>query len=169
MTSTDGFCSVVIFEREELGKIYTGPVPPPSAMASSSTSHQASIPNAKSGAASSSSGASLQPQQSPSRTPSASSVSTLSSLTQGAMNQTPTLAPMPSITAFSSSSSISLSTPPQTPHAGSVLGKRDGEAGGVTASVSTDVTPAADQGAKKRRRIAPTPVSSLQSSSMHKE
>ncbi|KAF8473917.1 WD40-repeat-containing domain protein [Kalaharituber pfeilii] len=141
MTSTDGFCSVVIFEPDELGQVYTGPTPPP-VTPILSASNQPTV--------------SSLPQPALTRTPSASSVNTISSLNQGAMNLTPTIAPVPSITA-SSSSSIPLTTPPQTPLSGSVLGKREGETVNTPAqgpSVATE-----EGGDKKRRRIAPTVVS----------
>ena len=158
MTSTDGFCSVVAFEPEELGQVYTGPVPLPGTpnLSTPSMSNPASVPNANLGPTSNPPRSPIPMRHPPlTRTPSGSSVNTLSTLSQGAISLTPTVAPVPSITASSSSSSIPLNTPPQTPHCGTVLGKRDGEVGGA---VATGTQQTAEGGDKKRRRIAPTPV-----------
>ena len=156
MTSTDGFCSVVIFEPEELGQVYTGPTPPPSTpiLSASTVSNPISTSNAKFGSTSNQpqSPVPLRSQPLLARTPSASSIHTL---TQGAISLTPIIGSVPSITASASSSGITLTTPPQTPHSGTVLGKRDGEIG-VASTQGTP--PVVEGGDKKRRRIAPTPV-----------
>jgi len=159
MTSTDGFCSVVAFGPEELGQVYTGPAPLPGTptLSTSSMSNPTAIPNANLGPTSNPPRSPVPMRSHPqlTRTPSGSSINTLSTLSQRAISLTPTVAPVPSITASSSSSSIPLNTPPQTPHCGSVLGKRDGEIGG---GAVPGTQPTTEGGDKKRRRIAPTPV-----------
>ncbi|KAF8453112.1 WD40-repeat-containing domain protein, partial [Terfezia claveryi] len=159
MTSTDGFCSIVAFEPDELGQIYTGPAPLPGTptLSTSSMSNPTCIPNASLGPTSNTPRSPIPMRSHPrlTRTPSGSSVNTLSTLSQGAISLTPTVAPVPSITASSSSSSIPLNTPPQTPHCGTVLGKRDGEVGGASSTGTQQTTEGRD---KKRRRIAPTLV-----------
>lgn len=162
MTSTDGFCSVVIFTPEELGQVYNGPVPP--LTPNSSTSNTMPTPASKLGPTS-------HPPPSPAPTRTNPSPSTPQIETN---NPTPTVGSVPSVTASSSSvSSIPLTTPPQTPHPGSVLGKRDGEIGAPPKVLPGDVPvePAEGNtgGDKKRRRIAPTLVDSSVSSEAHEK
>lgn len=160
MTSTDGFCSVVVFGAEELGQVYTGPAPSSAIpnLTVPSISNHTSTPNAKVGSTTNQpqSPAPLRAHSPLTRTPSGSSINTLSTLNQATCSLTPTVAPVPSITASSTSSSIPLTTPPQTPHAGTVLGKRDGEI--TNPAAAQEAQPAVEGGDKKRRRIAPTVV-----------
>ncbi|KAA8894874.1 WD40-repeat-containing domain protein [Sphaerosporella brunnea] len=178
MTSTDGFCSVVMFAPGELGERYMGPInhisgiPTPTfpACIPSSKMIPTSVPP-------------LSPAIFPSRPPSSparsSSVSSVGTITPSTMNNpTPTMGSLPSVAA--TASGIPLTTPPQTPMAGghgstagsTVLGKRD-----PTPSSKPDSTNTTDKGCipeaasvqpggdKKRRRIAPTLVMAADKSS----
>lgn len=164
MTSTDGFCSVVVFSLGELGEKYTGPIPtvaptPASVTPVNPTSTPSSSKVASTPTLPPSPAPPTRQPNSPTRSSSASSVTTLSSLASAINNPTPTVGSLPGVAA--SVAGVPLTTPPQTPLSvtGSVLGKREehtptkkdgkGEA---------EVSDVAIGGDKKRRRIAPTLV-----------
>jgi len=175
MTSTDGFCSVVMFVPGELGEKYTGPIPHTSTTPMGTSVSTPVIP------ISTPSSSKLVPMSlpplspvppsrrpsSPSRSSRASSVSTATLTHPSPMNNpTPTVGSIPGVA--STVAGVPLSTPPQTPSSatGSVLGKRD-DAPTPTKSESTeaqdpkgtsDTAGEETGGDKKRRRIAPTPV-----------
>lgn len=181
MSSTDGYCSTLAFTSGELGQIYNGPHPtmnhPIISAGSTSTTPVPTPINTASPSLTKASPAiapsltspaapffTIRPS-SPARSNSQSSIATMSSVQTPAVtnNPTPTLSHMPMVTATNSSSLVGLPqpTPPQTPMAGghsatssisgSVLGKRD--VGAASESEKED-------GQVKRRRIAPTPVTS---------
>ncbi|KAI4286030.1 MAG: hypothetical protein L6R35_004508 [Caloplaca aegaea] len=171
MSSSDGFCSNLAFQPGELGQIYSGHVPTahhPSPAVSTVSSAQVtptptptaiSAPPLVAAPAQSPSAAAIGRPPSPTRSNSASSITTQSSHAHGAggiitSNPTPTLGNVPSVAAANSFGHLPWTTPPQTPMAGgisaassvsgSVLGKRD-----TSESEKEDVVP-------KKRRIAPT-------------
>lgn len=165
MTSTDGFCSVVVFAPGELGEKFTGPAPTvglttPSATPTHPTSNPAPTKAVPTPSIPSLSPAPVRQPNSPTRTSSASSVATLGSiaLSGNINNPTPTVGSLPSVAV----AGVPLTTPPQTPLSAtpSVLGKREegptlsNQEGGGTEGTS-DLPSGGD---KKRRRIAPTPV-----------
>ncbi|KAH0610310.1 uncharacterized protein H6S33_011837 [Morchella sextelata] len=157
MTSTDGFCSVVVFSPGELGEKYTGPIP---TAAPTPTASTPTNPTSTPSSSKVSSTPTLPPSpappvrqpSSPTRSSSASSVTTLSSLASAINNPTPTVGSLPSV----SVAGVPLTTPPQTPLSatgGSVLGKRDEHTAATKTEEASDVATGGD---KKRRRIAPT-------------
>lgn len=181
MSSTDGYCSTLAFTPGELGQVYTGAHPtmnnPTAGMGSSSTTPVPTPINTASPSLTKASPAiapslpspaapffTMRPG-SPARSNSQSSIATMSSVQTPAVtnNPTPTLSHLPMVTATNSSGPIGLPqpTPPQTPMtgghsatssiSGSVLGKRD--IGAASESEKED-------GQVKKRRIAPTLVSS---------
>lgn len=171
MTSTDGFCSVVMFAPGELGERYTGIVHGPATPTSVSTPTfpPTSTPSNRTG---STPIPPLSPAQHPTQrpgSPRSPSVSSINSST-AVNNPTPTLGALPGVTI----SGVSVTTPPPTPLNGgngssSVLGKRDGapktssSAHPEEAANRTDAPETfAEQpgGDKKRRRVAPTLVTS---------
>ena len=174
MTSTDGFCSVVMFSPGELGDKYTGPIPSCGAPTPTSTLSTPIIPTStpSTGKMVQTTLPPMSPTQSnrrassPSRSASASSINTMISGPSTTMNNpTPTVGAIPGVA--TTVAGVPMTTPPHTPMSSSgsssVLGKRD-EAPTPAAkseSGSETSTPAGDQagGDKKRRRIAPTLVS----------
>jgi chromatin assembly factor 1 subunit B len=181
MTSSDGFCSTLTFPAGELGQQYTGEVPTakhpvPVTAASSSQNTPMATPTSTIAPPSpfpsshhrTSSypiapspppaplGPNMRPS-SPTRSNSTSSIATQSSLAPGMINNNPALVSgaVPSITASSHGFVSSVNTPPQTPRsaASSVSGlKRD---------ASESENERGDGGPeKKKRRIAPTNISS---------
>lgn len=175
MSSSDGFCSSLSFSPGELGQTYTGHVPtanhPSPAPISTVTSAQPTpIPTPTATSApltfekqtpllGASGSPAPPPPPSPTRSNSISSIATESS--QPVMsNPTPTMGHVPSVAAANPSfSGLPWTTPPQTPMSGiisrpssvsgSVLGKRD-----TSESEKEEPTTA-----PKKRRVAPTPVS----------
>ncbi|CAL3970035.1 hypothetical protein PZA11_006353 [Diplocarpon coronariae] len=172
MTSSDGFCSTLIFATGELGQVYTGDVPTakhPSLSAISSQTTPLATPTAVappspflnshkrtcSNGIAAPSPTPLRPS-SPTRSNSTSSVATQSSCVPGSIISNPTLvgSSMPGVTAGGNVgfvSGIPMSTPPQTPRStsGSVKGrKRD-----ASESERED-----GSHGKKKRRVAPTLV-----------
>lgn len=173
MSSSDGFCSNLTFQPGELGQVYTGHVPtahhPSPVVSTVSSAHGTPTPTPTAISApplvaapspSPLTGPLAHPP-SPTRSNSASSVATQSSFAHGSTgaitsNPTPTLGNVPSVAATNSFGPLPWTTPPQTPMAGvvsatssvsgSVLGKRD-------TSESEK-----EEGAPKKRRIAPTPI-----------
>lgn len=165
MTSTDGFCSTIIFENGELGEVHPGPAP-----TTISSNHSRPSPSTTS-----------NPQfptpsaraTSPTRSNSSSSVATLSGFTSTTpkISQVPSAAlSAPSPTNFlqptvssshqsntrnpsvsSTGSAPPLNTPPETPSSQ----KRDSE-------TPSDSTPMEEPKSKKRR-IAPTLISPAES------
>lgn len=180
MSSSDGFCSSVTFAPGELGQVYTGAtaIPhhhPPLAISvtNSAISSPVPTPTAPTHATAPSnikapSPASANRHPSPTRSNSTSSIATQSSFAQIpsgtiAINPTPTIGTVPSVAAGNANPGpLPLVTPPMTPMStsnisatssvtGSSLGKR--EFGGTSESEADDQKP-------KKRRIAPTPVTS---------
>ncbi|CCX30041.1 chromatin assembly factor 1 subunit B [Pyronema domesticum] len=173
MTSTDGFCSVVMFAPGELGEKYTGSFAHiPSTSTSSATSTPAIPTPTPSGKIIPTNAPPLspisqlsKPGSSPSQSTSASSLPSASPMN----NPTPTIAPIPSVAA--TVAGVPLTTPPATPQTGSVLGKREeapSDASTPSAQLQAEMSSSAaaveapkeqqSGGDKKRRRIAPTPV-----------
>ncbi|KAM5470530.1 Chromatin assembly factor 1 subunit [Microsporum ferrugineum] len=185
MSSSDGFCSALSFSPGELGQIYTMEKPHPisSSVAASTNASAAQSPVMTSPRKNSTGKASLAvgtPTTVPARAASSGPATPSSSTSKAAAvvnNPTPTLGTVPSVTATNSSQPFS--TPPETPMSshsatnsisGSVLGKRDLS----TVSESEKEDPGdkdeEDQGGNKaaqrepkRKRIAPTLVSSASS------
>ncbi|KAG0636194.1 WD40-repeat-containing domain protein [Tuber brumale] len=162
MTSTDGFCSVVIFSPGELGEKYTGPIASTGATTPSGTpTHPTSnpAPTHKTPLTPVLPVSPVPPTRhsnSPTRSSSSSSISTLGSTAIN--NPRPTVGSLPSVSA--SVAGVPLTTPPQTPLSAnsSVLGKRDEGPVKQDGSGTEGVSDAATGGDKKRRRIAPTQV-----------
>ena len=184
MSSSDGFCSSISFTPGELGQLYNGPVPtahhPSLAISTTNSAQPSPMPTPTAPTAPSMSkqpSSSIVPSPSPvsvarppspTRSNSTSSIATQSSHMQGPItsNPTPTLGNVPSVAATNSiSTGFRLTTPPLTPMSGgvsaassvsgSVLGKRD--PGAASESEREDYT-----GVQKKRRIAPTLVSSTE-------
>ncbi|KAJ5524305.1 Chromatin assembly factor 1 subunit B [Penicillium frequentans] len=189
MSSSDGFCSTLSFAPGELGQIYTGLAASALSGSSSTPSHVTPLPTPthapspiKPGHPQANSGNSVPstsqaPPASPARSNSACSVATQSSNQQtGAVvnNPTPTLGSVPSVTATHSAqpSALPLTTPPQTPLplsgsqggsntlTGTVLGKRDIRTASESEKEDSKGPEAAPAQQPKKRRIAPTLVSS---------
>lgn len=181
MSSSDGFCSALIFAPGELGQVYTGAVPPPpmhhlAPLQSTSSSAQTTpnptpttaqptpIPIPRQSANTILSTLSPLPvirPASPTRSNSASSIATQSSLAPNHAHThpipnprapTPTIPPAQTGTA---TTSLPLTTPPQTPMSVTVLGKRDS----AIVSESEQETDENQGTAAKKRKIAPTLVS----------
>jgi chromatin assembly factor 1 subunit B len=170
MSSSDGFCSTLSFTPGELGQPYTPPVSTTQQTGTSgvqSTCHATPVAPA--------------PPASPARSNSVSSIATQSTAAQQATgsvvnNPTPTLGSVPLVTATHSSQppTLPLTTPPQTPASqsgtstvsNSVLGKRASE------SEKEEIK---DQGSvpqvqpPKKRRVAPTLISSGNDASVSKD
>lgn len=176
MTSSDGFCSTLTFAPGELGERYTGDLPTakqPSTTAVSSSQNTpmatptsiappSPFPNSHHRTSSTGlavpsppAGPSIRPS-SPTRSNSTSSIATQSSYAPGSIINNPTLqgSSVPGVTAGSISfvSGIPMSTPPQTP------GSTSGSVSGMKRDASESEREDGSQD-KKRRRIAPTPVS----------
>lgn len=187
MSSSDGFCSTLSFAPGELGQTYTGSTAAGSNPTSTSanvtplpTPTHAPSPvkptHVPSNSGSSTAPSAPQvPPASPARSNSACSVATQSSNQQTANvvnNPTPTLGSVPLVTATHSAqpSALPLTTPPQTPlptavqggtSTVSVLGKRDTRTASESEKEeSKGPEPAASSQQPKKRRIAPTLVSS---------
>lgn len=176
MTSSDGFCSTLTFSPGELGERYTGDVPTakhPSMTAASSTQNTpmatptsiappSPFPHSHHRTSSSGLAAPSPPPgptirpSSPTRSNSTSSIATQSSYAPGSIISNPTLvgSSVPGVTAGSVGfvSGIPMSTPPQTP------GSTSGSISGMKRDASESEREDGSQD-KKRRRIAPTPVS----------
>jgi len=162
MTSTDGFCSVVVFSLGELGEKYTGPIASTGATTPSGTpTHPTSNPTPTHKTPLTpvlpvSPAPPTRHSNSPTRSSSSSSINTLGPTAIN--NPRPTVGSLPSVAA--SVAGVPLTTPPQTPLSAnsSVLGKRDEgpvkQEGSGTEGMSDVLT----GGDKKRRRIAPTQV-----------
>ena len=158
MTSTDGFCSTIIFEPGELGEIHPGPAP----ITISSTAHSRPSPSIISNPSFPTPSAR---GSSPTRSNSSSSVATLS----GFASSTPKISTVPPAALSASSptstfaqptvsthsatsartpsiSSTGFGTPPETPTGSTVPQKRP----------ETPAESSSDEGKTKRRRIAPT-------------
>ena len=175
MTSSDGFCSNITFSPGELGQIYTRHVPtahhPSPAISATSSAQPTPTPTPTTASAPSFeknhppqgfSPAPIAQPPSPTRSNSTSSVITQPPQSQNSggvitSNPTPTLGNVPSVAASNPSfTSLSWTTPPQTPMAGvtstassvsgSILGKRDTSESEKEDSASVP----------KKRRIAPT-------------
>jgi chromatin assembly factor 1 subunit B len=164
MTSTDGFCSTIIFEPGELGEVHPGPAPTTISTAysrpSPSTPSNPSFPTPTARAAS------------PARSNSSSSIVTVSAFSSAPkVSSLPPMAlsaPSPTSTfvqpvsysgarqmSISSTGSIPVVTPPETP-SGIPL-KRDETSEAVE-------TPSSEEEPKsKKRRVAPTLISSTES------
>jgi len=171
MTSTDGFCSVVMFAPGELGERYTGIVHGPATPTSVSTP-TFPLTSTPSNRAGSTPIPPLSPAQHPTQRPGSPGSPSVSSINSGTAvnNPTPTLGTLPGVTI----SGVSVTTPPPTPLNGgncssSVLGKRDGAPKPSSSTHSEEAvnrtdapeTPAEQPGGdKKRRRVAPTLVTS---------
>ncbi|PWW73050.1 WD40 repeat-like protein [Tuber magnatum] len=162
MTSTDGFCSVVVFSPGELGEKYTGPIASTGATTPSGTpTHPTSNP-APTHKTPLTPGLPVSPvpparhSNSPTRSSSSSSISTPGATAIN--NPRPTVGSLPSVSA--SVAGVPLTTPPQTPLGAnsSVLGKRDEGPVKQDGNGSEGVSGATTGGDKKRRRIAPTQV-----------
>ncbi|KAG4413406.1 hypothetical protein IFR04_013465 [Cadophora malorum] len=176
MTSSDGFCSTLTFAPGELGDKYVGDVPtakhPSMTAVSSSQNTPMATPTSiappspfphshhrtsSTGLAAPSPppGPTIRPS-SPTRSNSTSSIATQSSYAPGSIISNPTLvgSSIPSVTAGGVGfvSGIPMSTPPQTP------GSTSGSVSGVKRDASENEREDGSQD-KKRRRIAPTPVS----------
>lgn len=171
MTSTDGFCSVITFTPGELGERYVGPpagsstTPTPTPTSSATASTPSVVTPAK---IAPSSLPPLSPAPPPTRHPGSparsSSASSVASLAHphSVNNPTPTVGSIPGVA--TSAGGVPLSTPPQTPQSGG--GSQMPTPAPVKRGLKTegeDVTSASEQeevieGDKKRRRIAPTPV-----------
>ena len=173
MTSTDGFCSTIIFEPGELGEIHPGPAP----TTISSTSHSRPSPSTTSNPSFPTPSARAT---SPTRSNSSSSIATLSGFasTTPKISQIPTAAlpassptstfvqptivtssPYPGMNRNPSISSTGsaaapFGTPPETPTSTTL--KREGERSSSDPSVETT---SEDEPKSKKRRIAPTLVS----------
>ncbi|KAK0113327.1 hypothetical protein ONS96_014192 [Cadophora gregata f. sp. sojae] len=176
MTSSDGFCSTLTFAPGELGEKYVGDIPTakqPSLTAVSSSQNTpmatptsiappSPFPHSHHRTSSTGLAAPSPPPQpnirpsSPTRSNSTSSIATQSSYAPGQIISNPTLvgSSIPSVTAGGVGfvSSIPMSTPPQTP--GSTSGSQSGVKRDASESERED-----GSHDKKRRRIAPTPVS----------
>ncbi|KAL7274762.1 Chromatin assembly factor 1 subunit [Rhizina undulata] len=169
MTSTDGFCSVVVFMPGELGEKYTGPIPtsPPTTLSTTpanptSTPSSAKILSTPIPPVSPASIPSRYPS-SPARSSSTSSVATISSSMN---NPTPTVGHIPGVAA--TVAGVPLTMPHQTSLSagGSVLGKREQaptkEASKESGSGEPNGSDSTENGGdKKRRRIAPTLVTDV--------
>lgn len=189
MTSSDGFCSTLTFAPGELGQIYDEEVPtakrsfvsasalsssqntpiatpttgiaPPSPFPLSSNHHRTSSNPMIAPSPTSASITNFRPS-SPTRSNSTSSVATQSSYATPAFgtiisNPTPLASSVPGIAAANIASGLPMSTPPQTPQSttSSVVGiKRLGDA----SESEKEDTGAGPE--KKKRRIAPTQISS---------
>src|SRR2546421_2297473 len=201
MTSTDGFCSVVVFSPGELGTVYTGPLATASTTPTNSNQQSSVITTSISHspfASTSATAASTRIPASPVRSLSSSSINTVTSISQYPntdmvdavnTNPTPLVSSLPGVSSnVTGSFGVTMATPPMTPasssstmqltgatpSASTVLGKRDtgastSESGSVAATMeivgsrlastgADEVTEADKGGDKKRRRIAPTPV-----------
>ena len=138
MTSTDGFCSVVAFEPGELGEIYSGPI---ASKFRIPYGYQCSIPLSL---------------QNISKTAISSEDAAFITRNDDMMDSTPTSVPNLGIAVQSVSSNSYLE---HTPRPVSVLGKRD-----MSQTVDINETQQklgrVEVTEKKRRRIAPTLVSS---------
>jgi chromatin assembly factor 1 subunit B len=169
MTSTDGFCSTVIFDPGELGEIHPGPAP----TTIHSTSHMSSRPS-PSTVSNPTFSSLLARAPSPARSNSSSSVATVSAYT----STTPKISNVPSSTILSAASPNStfvqptmtshstsnrgasfsstgsaphLGTPPESP--ATLHQKREGD------SSESAVDSSADEPKSKKRRVAPTLIS----------
>jgi len=175
MTSTDGFCSTIIFESGELGEVHPGPAPTtisssvPLSRPSPSTTSNPSFPTPSGGRATS-----------PTRSNSSSSVATLS----GYASSTPKISQVPpaalsapspgstfiqptavnsshpqttrNLSVSSTGSAAPLGTPPETPTAtstGMIPQKRDSE---VPEPTVVEASSSEDEPKSKKRRVAPT-------------
>ncbi|EDN93387.1 hypothetical protein SS1G_09253 [Sclerotinia sclerotiorum 1980 UF-70] len=190
MTSSDGFCSTLTFTPGELGQIYDEEIPtakrslvsgsavsstqntpmatptagiaPPSPFPISNNHHRTSSNPMVAPSPPPAPVTTFRPS-SPTRSNSTSSVATQSSYATPALgaiisNPTPLASSVPGIAAANIASGVPITTPPQTPRSasGSVAGiKRPGDA---SESEKEDVTAGHE---KKKRRIAPTQISSL--------
>ena len=182
MTSTDGFCSTIIFEPGELGEIHPGPAPTTISSTlshsrpSPSTTSNPSFPTPSSGGRASS----------PTRSNSSSSVATLSNFasTTPKISQVPSSAtlsaPSPTSTfvqpttiltsssypatnrnpSVSSAGSVPpLGTPPETPTSTSgIPQKREGDISDPSTETASEEEPKS-----KKRRVAPTLISPAES------
>jgi chromatin assembly factor 1 subunit B len=180
MTSTDGFCSTIIFDPGELGEVHPGPAPTtisstvPLSRPSPSTTSNPQFPT-PSGRATS-----------PTRSNSSSSVATLSGYASSTpkISQVPPAAlsaPSPGSTfiqptvvssshpqstrnlSISSTGSVApLGTPPETPNSatGVISLKRDIE---VPEQAVVEPSSSEDEPKSKKRRVAPTLISPAES------
>lgn len=195
MSSSDGFCSTLSFAPGELGQPCPHPIPSsasshqPIVTSTSSSSNNTPLPTPTHAASPSLTKSNPAPASggptgagrpgSPARSPSASSIQTITNQPTAVINNpTLTLGTVPLVTATNSSQPqiLPLTTPPQTPMPGvthsatssfssTILGKRD--IGAASESEKED-TKASDDGNKgdtavqkplpKKRRIAPTLV-----------
>ncbi|PFH61267.1 hypothetical protein XA68_17840 [Ophiocordyceps unilateralis] len=186
ITSSDGFCSTLSFNSGELGEIYKGEVGPPKAQAgpASATNHNTPTPTTSFAPLSpfpngahhqhrSSVGSFTAPSppasvpaiaqrpSSPTRSNSASSIATQSSLVpSGIVSNPPLIAgSMPTLTAAGGGKAfggkaggVPMTTPPETPRSTA------GSAAGAKREASESEK---EEGKEpKRRRVAPTPVES---------
>ncbi|KAJ5997099.1 hypothetical protein N7499_006584 [Penicillium canescens] len=183
MSSSDGFCSTLSFAPGELGQQYTGPTGPNSTSQNSATSGTSStnitpLPTpthapspAKAHVPANT--AAAAPPASPARSNSANSIATQSSQpppTGVVNNPTPILGSVPLVTATNSAQppTLPLTTPPQTPLStqggattgGTVLGKRDARTTSESEREDTKDASNTPPQPQKKRRIAPTLISS---------
>ncbi|KAJ5131048.1 Chromatin assembly factor 1 subunit B [Penicillium bovifimosum] len=195
MSSSDGFCSTLSFAPGELGQPYNGPTSvshntnsttPVNNTTPLATPMHASSPHVVPSPVKTThtpTNTGPAPPASPARSTSACSVATQSSSqpTPAAVmnNPTPTLGNVPSVTATHSAHppALPLTTPPQTPVSSvpqtgngpaatvSVLGKREVRPASDSEKDEYKDSPAVLQQPPKKRRVAPTLVSSNEASS----
>ena len=165
MTSTDGFCSTIIFEPGELGEVHPGPAPTTISSTSLSRPSPSTTSNPTFPTPSSSGRAT-----SPTRSNSSSSVATLSGFasTTPKISQVPSAAlsaPSPTSTFVQPAPSVqnrgqsfsSTGSAPDTPTAMSL--KRDVEG----TDIAVEVSSSEEEPKSKKRRVAPTLISPLES------
>ncbi|KAI9841605.1 MAG: hypothetical protein M1837_000512 [Sclerophora amabilis] len=185
MSSSDGFCSTISFVSGELGQVYSGATPTTHAAVPAGTaSISAQLTPVPTPTAASASPLTKQPSStgvigsspappvrsaSPTRSESASSVTTPSSQNQGSStgvitsNPTPTLGSVPGVAVANSVTvgGVPLTTPPQTPMSAYIGASSPRSRSGTVGKRESDTASESEKEAArepKRRRIAPTLV-----------